>query len=171
MNKLFGLPKSAILKITVFPVLEIKNHEILPGPSLLYLLHWIINEHDWTNMLGQLTSQGFRFEAVIEQCASELESKPLTKQLITSVFHEIDFKLDCHANFMRTANGKQLLREYIIMIRKCSDWDEFYINMKPQSTFNKLMKRRIRKEMSGLPLKEVILGKIDSLGRWFGIYN
>ena len=128
MNKIAGLPKTArvICVNNYVRDLKIKNHVVVNSFGLLNWLIQVIGQHHlWNDILPQLISQGFKVDAVIEQCIADMQN--------SDKFLWILYKFGRHRHTSRkldklisTGQAKQVQREITARLKACQNWDQLF---------------------------------------------
>ena len=73
MKPLIRLPKTADIVCPELNNLIVRNHKVVrPESGILWWLLDTVGYKHWNQVLPQMISQGFRFEAVIEECIEDL---------------------------------------------------------------------------------------------------
>ena len=129
MHPLNGLPKTARLTSSkLMDDLVIDNQKVLYVDGLFawltYATNWDWNDYE-DNVLPQLVSQGFKVEAVKEQCMIELQE---TGRLVGVLYHLHDYEGGGEDEFEFKSDSDEQERPIVIqMIKKISmvkDWEE-----------------------------------------------
>ena len=166
VQNITNFPKNVSIQIDDNGI-QIRDHKPAPRWEMFDSMMRAVASKTYWDLVTAMESAGISYDAVIEQCVDELESPTLKMRMwITILVHDIDVFTSVHKMFAESDTGLEIGDEYVDMIRSCGNWGEFYHNMNPKSRFHKHMKRRIRREMKGLPLQEIILGKLSFFTDW-----
>ena len=144
-QSLIQLPKEAGFYIVGWDM-RIRNHKVTGTYGLFEKIVTIVYDSESNReSLEEFEKHKVSYEAVIEQCAAEIENDPTV--LESAFFHnENNDDWDDIFNFLKSLRGRKIAAQYIERIRQCGGWGELYEELHPTSKFRNDMKNRIQKE-------------------------
>ena len=156
MNPIVGLPKSAEIHVLCDGsdhTLEIKNHLVIqPRPGIF---SWLINVTAYLSvkeLIDKMQSNGFRFDAVIEQCVQELKIDSSLIQWIIGRYFNWGYEHHIE-KYAKSKKGRIITGEAIRRITACKNWYEFY----------NIMQRNSQLETGMLKKTEEVFGDADKV--------
>ena len=149
MNPLVALPRNAQITIDGL-VVNIKNCKAVPDTNAQHtffnILLYAKYHGRWNDVLSQMTSQGFRVEAVADECIAAIKNhKEFTWLLYW--FGGSDFAHAQRMIFASTGHAKQIQREIIIKLESCRRWRDLYDMVNEKSEFRKKILKKMQEEM------------------------
>ena len=142
MQKIAGLPKNVVILIDA-SYLAIENYEVISTYGLFgWILEIIDNEH-WIEGHNTMLQQGFKFDAVMEQCIYELENhNRIFGNLIAKHILPGSDRVICWG-FSDSEAGREATGWFLKKFRTCKNWDEFYNMLKMGSALRVELLRKI----------------------------
>ena len=125
MRQFMQPPKSARIKCYIWDDLIIENHQILNDDGLLDWMGAIFVCKEWNEIVPQLISRGFKFNAFVEWCIRELTD---TKKfaVFMSYYVSSDDIRDRMYQFKDTQEGKATIKRIITLFFSCKNWNDLY---------------------------------------------
>ena len=147
MNKIFGLPKNAIVAgIGLGLMLEIKNNRIQGEHSFTEWLMQVFWQEAWEIALPLMKQQGFKFKGVIEECISDIKDP----EKFPGIFYWFEGYEDVNEDYLgkiiKSEIGKQIKDKTIEKLSDCTNWDDLAVLQK-NSDFMKSNNKKIKAEM------------------------
>ena len=148
MNKIFGLPKSAIITSDGQKSdLVIENHKVV---NEVGFTDWVISSllchDDWDNVLRQLMEQEIKFAVFVELCIEELKDNEKLQWVLA--WYDESPELMSRANELAYSKvGAELASDIIRTIQKCNSWNQFGKTMGKEGKFYENMKNKIKEEV------------------------
>ena len=138
MYKIRGLPKTATIRSKIYFRLLIENQKVQNKECLMdWLMREILSVHlDWNYVLAQMIRQGFRIEAVVEECINDLKNPEKLKEIVKW----IDFcrKKDVDWSGVAPIQNGMPIETYITKkLLLCRDLNQFYNLLCKDSVFYK----------------------------------
>ena len=96
----------------------------------------MIHARDVQTIIEDMTSQGIRFEAVIEYCVTEIRTKPHT--LADYIWYNTSTHFvswEEHLKFSQSTHGRSVAEFMIKNICDCKNWTEFFTMIKVGGKF------------------------------------
>ena len=146
MQNIVELPESAELFFCSTCIIIIENHEVKSSPGLFYWLNEAARGKLWNRAISEMKRTGISFEAMIETCASEFESRPQLLSILIWNYHIHTRDWDMITNFSTSDAGRGIEDMFVDEIRSCNDWDDFHDMVNPKNKFQKDINKHIRKE-------------------------
>ena len=145
MHPLIQLPKTARLSLPAYD-LVVQDHKITSHKHGIFdvLLDAVRYDH-WDDLLSQMISQGFKLEAVKDQCIKDLKNP---QGLANAIGHEFVYERS-HTfarDLLKSQRGQIFAADIIKMIRGCKNWKQFEKAISIKSDFWKAMICRIKNE-------------------------
>ena len=141
MNKLVQLPKTAFITCPNWSDLKITNHQATSGN----FTYWILgaqNYEYWEEVLPQLISQGFRYNAVVEQIIQDIKNPEKIGEILWYMgIKKSPKKL---VKFVSTKSGQETVSEMIKKIHLCKNWKQFHNTFKQESLFMQNFETKIK---------------------------
>ena len=137
MNTLIQLPRTADVD-AIGKGLKIRDHKVINGNYLLNWLFGISQWDEWSKVLPQMISQGFKIGAVIEECIMDLVKFDL------SWFLEIGCSHDKIDKLPLTLTGRRIRAELKKRLQACKNWNDLIDVINPKGEFSKKISKRAR---------------------------
>ena len=126
MKPLVQLPKTARITFGGVVSLEINNHVVMYATGLFaWLIHWIKIRHEWDNMLPQMIQQGFKLDAVIEECLADVNNQPKFLWILYKL-GKSRHSYEKLKKIISTGQAKQVQREITARLKACQNWDQLF---------------------------------------------
>ena len=146
MEPLIQLPKTAHITCGNCDDLIIEKHRIPGRTGLFFWLFISILNLEWGNILPQMISQGFRLDAVIQQCITDMKNPEKLRQVICLYYADSteDENLEtlCHSS-----RGKILAGEITKILYTFRKWSQLYDMMKFHGDHKIKIKILIQREL------------------------
>ena len=134
-------------------LLEIKDHKIhitYPYTASTNLFGWMVyasNDKEWKNIKTDMQLQKISYEAIIEQCAAELEEDPHIPYNVHSFIYDVrEYSYNTIA-FSASEAGEKIMQSIVSEIRNSTSYEEFATIFNVKGVFITDIKNRIRKEV------------------------
>ena len=141
MYKIKGLPKTALIEMK-WCNMRIKDQQVVEHGGMMSWIMGTIILDSWQKALTQMIQQGFKIGAVIDECISDLR-KPERIKTILCWYYVEDMELE---KLSSSTAGLSIGEEIIKKLETCKTWNQFYIEMRMDSVFQKKMKKKIEME-------------------------
>ena len=134
MAKLITLPRTAHIIGGYCQDLKIENHMVTGDTGFISWLFEAINSYDWKTALPQMISQGFRFDAVMEQCIEDLKDIKKFEGFIYW-FDYRTYDSSKRIKFVASHAGEIIREEIIKKIKTCTGYKKLVKTMKRNNPF------------------------------------
>ena len=132
MNELVTLPKTARI-VLEWDVVIIKDHKVTNPEGLMPWILAAIKNDDWNSMLMQMISQGFIFDAVMEQGIKEMQDPVKFSHVLHYFYNALSER---HEKFAVSEKGVQISDTITKKFHIWKTWDQFYNEIKLDSDFS-----------------------------------
>ena len=141
MNKIAGLPKTAHVVWDEYNDLRVENHKVVSKDPMLRWLIFVTMCKKWDQLLPQMISQGFRIEAVIEECIADMQnSEKFTRVLYWVVDQHNSYKK--RVKIASSGQAKPVQQEIIAKLKTCKRWDQLFNAVKTNGDLLKKMNKK-----------------------------
>ena len=144
MNHLTSLPRNAHIVVNTVLELKIENHRAVSNRSFLHWMDTMVLFGHWKRNASLMISQGFKFDAVIEELILNLQD-PVEFGKICSTYTYLN-QNECIL-FASTMPGKEITGMFIKKIKGCKNWDQLYTVMNRDGLFVKNLEIMVKKMM------------------------
>ena len=145
MHGLMGLPKKAHIISDQWFDLHVNDNLV---SSHTYLMRWIIGvvKHgDWEVVLPQLISQGFKFEAVKEECILNLQDTKKCVGIFWSLYKS-HYNWSEITQFTSGSEAREISHLLIKKIETCKNWNQLKKMIRHGNIFNRFLANKIMDE-------------------------
>ena len=142
MRSLNGLPMTARIEIKGWRNLWVEDQRVCNYDGLLFWLIDTIGHNHWDVALSELISQGFRFEAVIEECIEDLRDPEKCKKIIWWINDNrgmIDYS---RYEFESRLTVKIVVKYLAEKLSGCKNWAQLYGIFSHKGRFRKNISRQ-----------------------------
>ena len=133
MKPLVGLPRTAMIKGKWFKIV-VENHQVVNKCGLMAaMMDMISGDYHGQKRSLQMKSQGFKLDAVIEECIKNIRDPKIFSQILWRIngYKDNDVAL--------IQNGMPIARYIENRVRATKNWRSLYSMMSRQSPFVKHM--------------------------------
>ena len=147
MLPLVGLPRTANVKSKQTSDLVIENHKVLYKDGLFSWLSFVITWADWDVVIPQLLSQGFKFDAVRDQCIKDIKDP----EKLTRILYYMDIRclasLDDVKKFTATKHTAEIILLIESKLKSCRNWTEFHREFKRDGDFKEKLSEIFKRQL------------------------
>ena len=146
MRKISGLPEKAWIHVGGMG-LEVKKQKVMVGNGLLFWIAYMVNIGVYSDVVTEFIQQGFKFEAVREECIRDTRNPKKFGAVIWKMdWWKIDnFKL-CR-KFSASPGGIKTAKKMEQFLEKCGNWDELKEILVKYGSISNSMKRKTMTEI------------------------
>ena len=151
MQSIVNLPETAEITLKRGYNLKIKNHEVQDIWSFFNWILIMIKDGNSEEILTQMKSQKIQHEAVVEYCATEVESDLFEHSLAiwshcdVWKYHHYSEEDMLENRFKKSTTAMNIVKEFEYKIRNSEDLDDLFRVMNPDSIFIKKTRGKIKR--------------------------